>query len=53
MKLKIEAELRPPFLTFLQILPVVLPVTIAAGVAICAFMAGATGSAYKAITTPG
>ncbi len=45
-------EMEPLIRTFVHALPVMVPVLIAAGIAIRAFMAGAIGTAYKAVTAP-
>ncbi len=45
-------ELQPLFQALVHALPIFAPVTIAAGIAIRAFMAGAVGTAYKALTAP-
>lgn len=45
-------ELQPLFQALIHAWPIFAPVTIAASVAIRAFMAGAVGTAYKALTAP-
>jgi hypothetical protein len=45
-------ELQPLLLALIHALPIFAPVTIAAGIAIRAFMAGAVGTAYKVLTAP-
>jgi hypothetical protein len=45
-------QMEPLFRSVVYALPVVVPVMIAAGIAIRAFMAGAIGTAYKAVTAP-
>lgn len=45
-------ELQPLFQALFHALPIFAPVTIAAGIAVRAFMAGAVGTAYKVLTAP-
>ncbi len=46
------AQIRPIIWSALRFAPVVLPVFIAAGIAVRGYMAGAIGTAYKAVTAP-
>lgn len=45
-------DLQPLFQALFHALPIFAPVTIAAGIAVRAFMAGAVGTAYKVLTAP-
>jgi hypothetical protein len=45
-------DMRPLFEALWRIVPIILPIGIAAGIAVRGYMAGAIGTAYKAVTGP-